>query len=263
MIVTISTDSDYVERTKCLLNSISINSPNVKVHLRAIDCSESELLALRSAHKNLILSDEQVNKCTKRRFFRAGAVLSTNLLNTGPYKSRLLSERQCYVSNTRYRNILYCLQELKEDIVIFLDADAIVRKNLLDLTDFIKKYEVLCNVGTEVPRYPNGRCWECSCIIARNTPQAVNFFEQVKLLTESNITDWDSDQFAIENIYSNYKISLCEDISFIEDLGWRVLTVDNWDDADSIYSADTYIWPGSGEGKFTREYCREQKKYNI
>jgi hypothetical protein len=263
MVVTISTDSDYVERTLSLLNSISINSPDVKVYLRAIDCSSSEILALRRAHKNLILSDEQVNKCTKRRFFRAGAVLSTNLMNTGPYKSRLLSERQCYVSNTRYQNILYCLQELKEDIVIFLDADTIVRRNLLELTNFITQYDVLCNVGKEVPRYPNGRCWECSCIIARNTPQSVDFFREVKLLTESNITDWDSDQFAIENVYSTSKISLCEDIGFIEDLGWRVLTVDNWDNTTSIYSPDTYIWPGSGEGKFTDEYCKEQKKYII
>ena len=263
MIVTISTDSEYIERTLCLLNSIAINSPNVRVYLRTIDCSESEVSALRRAHNNLILSDEQVNKCIKRKFFRAGAVLSTNLLNTGPYKSRLLSERQCYVSNTRYRNILYCLQELKEDIVIFLDADAIVRGNLLDLTDFINEYDVLCNVGNEVPRYPNGRCWECSCIIVKNTPQSINFFEKVKLLAESNITDWDSDQFAIENVYSTSKISLCEDISFIEDLGWRALTVDHWTDMDSIYSSDTYIWPGSGEGKFTEEYCREQKKYTI
>lgn len=263
MVVTISTDSDYIERTLCLLNSISINSPDVKVYLRAIDCSPSELLALENAHNNLILSDEQVNKCTKRKFFRAGAVLSTNLMNTGPYKSRLLSERQCYVSNTRYRNILYCLQELQEEIVIFLDADTIVRRDLLELTDFIRKYDVLCNVGIEVPRYPNGRCWECSCIIARNTSRTINFFEEVKQQTESNITDWDSDQFAIENVYSNSKISLCEDISFIEDLGWRVLTVDNWNNTTSIYSSDTYIWPGSGEGKFTKEYCKEQKKYTI
>jgi hypothetical protein len=263
MIITLSTDSDYVDRTVCLLNSISINSPDFKVYLRAIDCKESEITALKAAHNNLILDDEQVGKCTKRKFFRAGAVLSTNLLNTGPYKSRLLSERQCYVSNTRYRNILYCLQELNEDIVIFLDADAIVRRNLSDLTNFINKYDVLCNVGTEVPRYPNGRCWECSCIIARNTPETIAFFNKVRELTEVNMTDWDSDQFAIENIYSTSTITLCDDISHIEDLGWRVLTVDNWKETSSIYSSDTYIWPGSGEGKFTEEYCKEQKKYTI
>jgi hypothetical protein len=158
---------------------------------------------------------------------------------------------------------LYCLQELNEDIVIFLDADAIVRRNLSDLTNFINKYDVLCNVGTEVPRYPNGRCWECSCIIARNTPETITFFNKVRELTEVNMTDWDSDQFAIENIYSTSTITLCDDISHIEDLGWRVLTVDNWKETSSIYSSDTYIWPGSGEGKFTEEYCKEQKKYTI
>jgi hypothetical protein len=263
MIITLSTDSNYIKHSCRLLKSIATNSPQLRVHCRAIDCTEHEIQLLQTSHSNAIIVNEQLNLSTKRQYFRAGAVLSTNLLNTGPYKSRLLSERQCYVSNTRYRNILYCLQELNEDIVIFLDADAIVRRNLSDLTNFINKYDVLCNVGTEVPRYPNGRCWECSCIIARNTPETITFFNKVRELTEVNMTDWDSDQFAIENIYSTSTITLCDDISHIEDLGWRVLTVDNWKETSSIYSSDTYIWPGSGEGKFTEEYCKEQKKYTI
>lgn len=262
MIITISTDSNYVDRTACLLGSIKVNSPDVKVYLRAIDCTIEELDTLKSSHDKIILSDEQLNLSTKRRYFRAGAVLSTNLTDAGPHKARLLSERQCFVSNTRYRNILYCLKELKEDVVVLLDADAIVRKNLLELTDFIKQYDVLCNVGVNVPRYPNNRCWECSCIIAHNTPKSISFFEKVKDLTESKMMDWDSDQFAIEQIYTSSELSLCEDISHIEDLNWRILTVKNWDSVAFEYNPNTYIWPGSGEAKFTKTYLEEQNKYN-
>jgi hypothetical protein len=263
MIVTISTDSNYVDQTLCLINSIKTNSPSVKIHLRAIDCTAAELNALRESYDKLILEDEQINLSTKRKYFRAGAVLSTNLTNTGPHRARLLSERQCYVSNTRYRNILHCLTKLKEDIVVLLDADTIVRKNLLELTDFINKYDVLCNVGNNVPRYPNNRCWECSCIIARNTVDSIAFFEKVKTLTESKMNDWDSDQFAIEQSYNPAELSLCEDISHIEDLSWRILTVENWDTISFEYSPDTYIWPGSGEAKFTRIYLNEQNKYRY
>lgn len=263
MIITISTDSNYVDRTLCLINSIRTNSPNVKIYLRAIDCTASELKLLRDSYENIIISDEQLNLSTKRKYFRAGAVLSTNLSNTGPHKARLLSERQCFVSNTRYRNILYCLTEVKEDIVVLLDADAIVRKNLLELTDFIKKYDILCNVGSNVPRYPNNRCWECSCIIANNTPASISFFKRVKDLTESKMMDWDSDQFAIEQAYNPKELSLCEDISHIEDLNWRVLTVKNWNNIAFEYDPNTYIWPGSGEAKFTKIYLEEQNKYTT
>lgn len=262
MIITLSTDSNYIERAICLLNSIRINSPGIRVYLRAIDCTQEEIERLKISHNNLILSIENNNLCTKRKYFRGGAVLSTNLSNNGPHKTKLLSERQCFVSNTRYRNILYCLRELKEDIVVLLDADAIVRKNLNELIEFINNYDVLCNVGYNVPRYPNGRCWECSCIIARNTGASIRFFEKVKDLTESKMTDWDSDQFAIEQVYNPDELVLCEDISHIEDLSWRALTVDNWNTYQFTYNLDTYIWPGSGEAKFTDVYLAEQKKYS-
>ena len=265
MVITLSTDSNYIKHTSCLLRSIAVNSPQVKVHCRAIDCSAEELIILKNSHPNLILDDEQLNLSTKRQYFRAGTVLSTNLYKRGPHGAHLLSERQCYVSNTRFRNILYCLQSLKENIVIFLDADAIVRKDLYELTDFFNKYDVCCNIGYDVNRYPNGRCWECSCIIVKNTINSIKFFTQVKIITEQSMFDWDSDQFTIENVYAlnNNAIKLCEDLSHVEDLNWREITVSNWDTLSYAYNSDSYIWPGSGQAKFTDMYLKEQSKYII
>ena len=75
--------------------------------------------------------------------------------------------------------------------------------------------------------------------------------------------DWDSDQFAIENVYNSNEnaIKLCEDLSHVEDLNWREITVNNWDTLSYNYSNDTYIWPGSGQAKFTKTYLNEQNKY--
>lgn len=264
MVITISTDSNYIGYTSTLLKSIRHNCPHTKVHLRAIDCSSEDIQILKSSHDSVIIDIENLNLSVKRRYTRAGSVLSTNILKKGPNPTYLLSERQCYVSNTRYRNILHCMEVLNEDIVILLDADAIVKKDLTELVDIIKKYDVMCNVGKLVDRYPNGRCWECSCIIATNNEKSVNFFNEVKRKTEENMLDWDSDQFAIENTYSEniYTINLCEDIGNIEDLSWRILTVDNWDVLDFMYDEDTYIWPGSGEAKYTKAYKNEQSRYN-
>ena len=263
MIITLSTDSNYIKHSCHLLKSIAINSPGVRVHCRVVDCTEHEIQLLLSAHPSVIIVNEQLNLSTKRKYFRAGTVLSTDLYKRGPHGAHLLSHRQCFVSNTRYRNILYCLEVLNEDIVILLDADAIVRKDITQLTDFIKQYDVLCNVATDVDRYPHRRCWECSCIIAVNNNKTINFFKGVQKMTEESMTDWDSDQFAIENVYNldQSAISLCEDISHIEDLSWRDVTVENWNTISYKYDEDNYIWPGSGEAKFTKPYLDEQNKY--
>lgn len=263
MIITFSTDSNYIKHSSRLLKSIAVNSPHLRVHCRAIDCTEYEIQLLQSSHPNVIIVNEQLNLSTKRQYFRAGTVLSTDLYKRGPHGAHLLSYRQCFVSNTRYRNILYCLEVLNEDVVILLDADAIVRKDLTELTDFFKQYDVLCNVAANADRYPRRRCWECSCIIAVNNKKTINFFKRVQEATEESMTDWDSDQFAIENIYNldQTAIHLCEDISHVEDLSWRVVTVSNWDTILYSYNENNYIWPGSGEAKFTKAYLDEQKKY--
>ena len=263
MIITLSTDSNYVNHSAHLLKSIAVNSPSVRVHCRAVDCTEHEIQLLQSAHPSAIIVNEQLNLSTKRQYFRAGTVLSTDLGKRGPHGAHLLSHRQCFVSNTRYRNILYCLEVLNEDIVILLDADAIVRKDLTKLTDFFKQYDVLCNVATDADRYPHQRCWECSCIIAVNNSRSIDFFKHVQQMTEESMTDWDSDQFAIENVYNldQFAISLCEDISHVEDLSWRDVTVGNWNTVSYNYNEDNYIWPGSGEAKFTKPYLDEQSKY--
>lgn len=263
MIITLSTDSNYVKHSSYLLKSIAVNSPHVRVHCRAVDCTDFEIELLQGAHPGAIIINEQLNLPTKRQYFRAGTVLSTDLCKRGPHGAHLLSHRQCYVSNTRYRNILYCLEVLNEDIVILLDADAIVRKDLTPLTDFFKQYDVLCNVATDADRYPRRRCWECSCIVAVNNNKSIDFFKRVQEMTEESMTDWDSDQFAIENVYNlnQSAIKLCEDISHVEDLSWRDVTVANWNTISYNYNKDNYIWPGSGEAKFTKPYLDEQSKY--
>jgi hypothetical protein len=265
MIITFSTDSNYIKHSSRLLKSIAVNSPHLRVHCRAIDCTEYEIQLLQSSHPNVIIVNEQLNLSTKRQYFRAGTVLSTDLYKRGPHGAHLLSYRQCFVSNTRYRNILHCLETLGEDTVILLDADAIVRKNLCELQAFIDSYDVCCNVGTDADRYPNRRCWECSCIIVKNTKNAIDFFNAVKQCTESTMTDWDSDQFAIENVYAQSKnsILLCEKIHHIEDLSWRDVTLHNWQTLQYEYSPDSYIWPGSGEAKFTSTYLKERNKYSV
>lgn len=262
MIVTLSTDSNYIDRALCLINSIKVNAPRVKIHIRLIDCTDKEIDTIKNSHHNIIVESERLELSTKRQFFRGKTVLSIDVTDMGPHSQKLLSEKQCFTSNTRFRNILYCLEVLKEEIVILLDADAIVRRDLSDLYDFINQYDVLCNVGVKVPRYPNGRCWECSCIIVKNTPISISFFTDVKKLTEAKMTDWDSDQFAIEEIYTTSNINLCEDISHIEDVTWREITLDNWSRKKITFNEECYIWPGSGETKFTTSYLAEQQKYN-
>lgn len=263
MVVTTTVDKNYLRYLFCLVSSIKQNSPSTTVHCRLINIEEQSVAdSLRDIMPNIIIENDYSNLSTKRRNLRAkGELLYGKSLAeclSRVYKKGiprfLCSDLQCYTSNTRFRNIKNLFNAGYKD-VIYLDADTIVRKDLEELQPVLSKSDVCCNVSY-CTRYPNDRCWECSFLYIKNNSITMSFLEDVRDETESDMFNWDSDQIALETIYSNkYKdiLSLEEDISNIEDLS--ALHGRN-------LSADSYIWAGSGATKFTNtEFLKELSIY--
>ena len=253
MVVTTTIDINYLNYLYCLLSSISINSPSTLVHCRLVNINDLDIInKLKSIHSKIIIECDFSDLTTKRKNLRAkGELLYGQSIKdclTQKYKKGvprfLCSDLQCYTSNTRFRNFKK-LFNLGYEHVIYLDADTIVRKNLKELHNYITS-DICCNIS-HCERYPNSRCWECSFLYIKSNTKTIDFINDVIEETESDMFNWDSDQIALEKIYSSrYKdvVSLEGNIKHIEDLAAL---------HGGELSDNTFIWAGSGPTKHTNK----------
>jgi hypothetical protein len=253
MVITTTIDINYLNYLYCLLSSISRNSPSTFVHCRLVNIDDQEILnKIKSIHSRVIIECDSSNLSTKRKNLRArGELLYGQSIKdclTQKYKKGvprfLCSDLQCYTSNTRFRNFKKLFEEGYED-VIYLDADTIVRKNLEELHEHLSS-DICCNISY-CERYPNTRCWECSFLYIKRNHNTINFINDVIAETESDMYNWDSDQIALEKVYSSRysdRVSLEDDIKHIEDLSAL---------HGGELSDNSFIWAGSGSTKHTNK----------
>lgn len=263
MVITTTVDKNYLDYLFCLVGSIKQNSTDTIVHCRLVNIVDNAVVArLRAILPTIIVERDYTELTTVRKNIRAngellygkGIVDCLAVKYTKGTPRFLCSDLQCYTSNTRFRNIKSLLSAGYADI-IYLDADTIVRRNIEDLQPFLSDNDICCNIS-HCERYPNGRCWECSFLYVKNNKNTISFIEDVEYETESDMFNWDSDQIALEKIYSSkYKdlLNLEEDITHIEDLSAL---------HGEKLSGDSYIWAGSGTTKFTNsEFLKELAIY--
>jgi len=257
-IFTCTVDKNYIDYIYSLASSIKANCPLIPLHIRLVNIHENDRQiissVLKDRYKNCFIEFDNIPLSSKREFFRSkdqllyGESINDVLKVKKDSKSFknvnnnyfLMSEQQCYTSNTRFRNIIKLLNE-DYSYVMYIDADTIVRKNIYDLKDILISYDLTCNIN-KCDRYSNSKCWELSFLGIKNSNRAKHFAKQCMELTENDMYDWDSDQNSIEEIYSNnFKdLTVNSSIKHIEDIGQL---------HDREHLKDSYIWAGSGFNK--------------
>jgi hypothetical protein len=270
MIISTTSDINYIGYLKCLIKSCVINSPQTKFHVRLVNIPDKDKLKqeLSSIKQDIIIEfDDYVISNNNLYTKRHNALLWDGVnsgLDVNPQISEvrhskwLISAQQCYTSNIRFRNIYNLLRNYTEP-VLYLDADSIIVKNLEDFANIIKKHDISIKlrkspVGTPIP-YPNNNSWECSCIGVNNTLESFEFIEDVMINTEKNMFFWDSDQFEFEysvNRFNNkIKLNLLtENEESCGDMNGNKLTM------------ESYILAGSYKNKILPGiFVNELKKY--
>jgi hypothetical protein len=270
MILSTTSDANYIGYVKCLLRSCAINSPNFKFHVRLVNIKDKdkvlgELLAIKS---NTIIEFDDVNITANAvNTKRHSALLWDGVINGIDIKPQILevkhnrwliSNIQCYTSNIRFRNIYNLLNSYGES-VLYLDADSIILKDLKDLKKRIEKFDISIKLRkspehSPIP-YPNNNSWECSCIGANNTLASIEFIKDVMINTEKNMFFWDSDQFEFEYSVNRFK----------DKLNLNLLTEQEESCGDmngNDLSRDAYILAGSYRNKInTGLFVTELQKY--
>ena len=271
LIFSCTSDRNYLDYIYSLCSSIKINSPTIPLHIRLVDINENDKqiisAIIKDRYKNTIIEFDDIPLSNKREFFRSkdkllhGASINDSLEAkkfSTPFRNVkhnyfLMSERQCYTSNTRFRNIIKLFKEGYK-CVLYIDADTIIRKDLNLLKNSFLSYDINCNVSI-CERYLNSKCWELSFLSVRQSDRVLEFIEMCKNIAENNIADWDADQNAIEEAYSLHfsDLTLNSNIKNIEDIGQL---------HNNSYSKESYIWAGSGTNKIIdKHFLAELESY--
>lgn len=270
MIISTTSDKNYIGYVKCLLKSLVVNSPNVKFHVRLIRIDDKPKLEkeLRGIKPDILIQFDDVilddRKYSKKRH---GALLWNGVMDGAgvepaicevKHNKWLISDRQCYSSNIRFRNI-YNLLKSQSDVVLYLDADSIVMRDLSELEERIKKSDVSIKLtidpdGCLIP-YPNNRCWECSCIGVNTTEVASEFIKDVMDNTEQDMYFWDSDQFEFDKSVLRFGDRLKLDVMTEEEESFG-------DRFGNKLKPQAFIWAGSYMNKIKPGlFIDELKKY--
>ena len=270
-IFTCTADKNYIDFIYSLSSSINANCPDIPLHIRLVNIHENDKqiisAVIKERNKNSIIEFDDKILSSNRKYFRSkdeflyGKSINDSLKikrSSKTFKNVnnnyfLMSEQQCYTSNTRFRNIIKLLED-GYNYVIYLDADTIVRKNIYDLKDILISYDLTCNIN-DCERYSNNKCWELSFLGVKKSNRSIHFINQCKKLAENDMLDWDSDQNSIEEIYSNnFKdLTVNSNIKYIEDIGQL---------HNKEHLTDSYIWAGSGFNKINNDkFINELEKY--
>lgn len=220
MIISTTSDANYIGYVKCLLRSCQANSPKFKFHVRLIDIEDKdtisrELLSIKSdtilEFDDIGITANSVNTKRHSALIWDGVIGGIDVKPQIPevkHSRWLISNRQCYASNIRFRNI-YNLLNAHAESVLYLDADSIILKNLQEFKTIIERFDLSIKLrkspkNSPIP-YPNGNSWECSCIGVNYTSAAKEFIKDVMINTEKNMFFWDSDQFEFEYSVNKFK----------------------------------------------------------
>ena len=295
-------DKKYTKLLKPFLRSLFYHNDDVSVHVTLVNCDElnDEIMSIND---NITINNENIELSTKRtNLVRHGGLLYDSIYNTttkpipGGFNGPrfLTSDLACYCSNIRFRVIERILKKGYEN-VLFMDVDAIVKKNLKSLYNIIKDHDITImkesrgfnseSITISDQLAPPDRIdWHCGIIGVHNSNTAMDFIKTLKERTENDMWNWDADQDQFNITFNDFKdrIKLKNLPKEYKDEGYtlrsdtpkqhryydhktKTCNVDKYTHKNERckYSDESYIWCGAGEAKYSNEqYITEQNKWN-
>jgi len=218
--------------------------------------------------------------CTKRKKLqRSGAPLQDEMFNVYKLcdnKDRfrgakwLYSEKMAYCSNIKY-NTINMLFDRDVENVLYMDADAIVRKPLDELIKLSSNYDIsmfmetdkgICSGAVDPACIPTTDYydrrdnttwveWHAGLFVVRNNNKMKRFFYELEqaITDPTELYDWEADQVLFNDQYQKVK----SDIT-VYSLPRKF--------KDEQFSDSSVVWCGAGEHKFqTERFIEEQQIY--
>lgn len=289
MTIVCTSDQEYYPLLKILAKSIAQNSPTTNLYVRLVNCEIQCAKEIKEIHPKSNFLFDYRKLCDKRKKLqRSGAPLQDEMFGVyegsdDPRRFRgakwLYSEKMAYCSNIKF-NTINLLLTRKEDPIIYMDVDAIVRGSLHELNEIAESCDISMLVETNdeafmpdggivrpeaIPqidyydRFLNGSLeelpyveWHAGLFTIRNNDQTRNFFKimEEKISKPRELYDWEADQTLFNETYHELK----------DTLSMHCLPKHL---KDEEFKNNSTIWCGAGEHKFQAErFLREQQLYS-
>jgi hypothetical protein len=240
----------YIKYLKSLLQSINTNTPDLSVHVRLVNCNEKIHNEVKK-YKNVTLQVDKFNKKNKIHISSLGPHLNKSVLYLlSKYRNEvwgLYDTEAFYTCMVKYNTITNLLNNYKT--VIYIDVDTVVRKNLLNYIDEIKKCDIGLYFDKKEINFPHP-----GLIIANKSKKIIKL---MKFMDEHF-------KECIET--GNIKVELGDgDLLFkkiIENkINYTRLPV-KWKDEGNNFNKESLMWSGRSERKTKNNiYINEYKKY--
>jgi len=242
----------YIKYLKCLLQSIKVNTPDLKVHVRLVNCDKKTHTEIKK-YKNIILQKDVFNKKNKIHVSSLGPHLNKSVLYLlSKYRNEvwgLYDTEAFYTCMVKYNTISNLLNDYKT--VIYVDVDTVVRKNILEHINEIQSGDIGLVFDKKEINFPHP-----GLIIANKSKKIINLMKYM------------DDHFSKCIETDNVKVELGDG-----DLLFKAIKENNinysrlplkWKDEGYNFNNNSLMWSGRSERKTKNEiYINEYKKYSI
>tara|TARA_E500000318_G_scaffold111467_1_gene130163 strand:+ start:7603 stop:8394 length:792 start_codon:yes stop_codon:yes gene_type:complete len=262
MVICCTTNEKYVKFTLALINSIRKNCKiKYKVECLCVNVSKESVKKIKNlGNVNCIIDNTLLSK--KRTLTTPDNSTLTSIFNRDKDYGCLVSEEACYCSNKRFDLVYNTL--LKNDYVLFLDVDAIIRKDLNELFLRYKNFDITIKKNINSTIYgtrkvlkisePNNIIYQQGVFFVKSNTKTINFYNSLKRIVEKDIFNWNIDQIAFYNEIEKHNLNLYQLDTTFKDVYNRP---DDFKDT-------SHIWSGAWKEKYSNEkYLTEFSKYAI
>jgi len=257
------TNDLYVRFTLALINSIRINcDEKYKIVCMCVNVSSENIKRIRSFDVEVVLITKQLS--TIKNMLTPDRTTLTPVWKRNKQYGSLISEEASYCSNSRFKLVADHLA--KSTYVLFLDVDAVVRKDLsvmlLQYSDndiTIRKTENEGVAGRQkrlTISEPENIIYQQGVFLVKSSGKTREFYARLSDLVMSDWKNWNADQIFFYHEIQKYNLRIGQLDSKYRDVATNPV--------DGGLKDSSYIWSGAWTDKYNNErYIGEYSKYKI
>jgi len=262
MVICCTTNEKYVKFTLALINSIRKNCKiKYKVECLCVNVSKESVEKIKNlGNVNCIIDNTLLSK--KRTLTTPDNSTLTSIFKRDKDYGCLVSEEACYCSNKRFDLVYNTL--LKNNYVLFLDVDAIIRKDLNELFLRYKNFDITIKKNINSTIYgtrevlkisePNNIIYQQGVFFVKSNTETINFYNSLKRIVEEDIFNWNIDQIAFYNEIKKHNLNLKQLDTTFKDVYNK----------PGDFKDASHIWSGAWKEKYSnKKYLTEFSKYAI
>ena len=263
MIICCTTNDKYVAFTLGLINSIRVNcSTSYKILCRCVNvCDENLKLIDHDKNTDIVVDNRPLS--TARTITTPEGTTYTPLLHGNKHSGFLKSEEACYCSNIRFYQTLQAL-ESGED-VLYMDVDAIVRGDLINLPDVCPDDDIVIRKNINEGMYGNQKrmpisepgnvVYQQGFYFVRSCDLTASFYKHLADKIQTVMKNWNADQIMFLDAVNNFPVKIGQLPTTYRDSYHNPV--------DGGFKDESIVWCGGWVDKYTNEkYLAEFEKYS-